>query len=137
MNECCLAASDPECQLNHNVTNDTVVVSGELHMWCTVEFRGNWRPLMEWRTDRGVALTTSTTTIHRTNQSTRVVTFTLQLRARLNGTRIQCVTKFVEGSQELLTRNGTMAPATNAPDHLHIWTSPAIYFSREFNITNV
>ena len=30
---------------------------------------------------------TSTTTIHQTNQSTRVVTSTLQLRARLNGTR--------------------------------------------------
>ena len=132
--------SDPDCQLNQTITNDTVSLKDELQMWCTVEFRGNWSPSMQWEKSSGRVITTGVSSSiisrHQTqsnvtsNISTQILTSTLRLQpssVEKDGIRFSCVTYFEKHSQRnILARPGS-TPADKNPNYTHTWTSPVIY----------
>jgi len=114
-NDILIADGNTRCTTNLSAfgavqENDVIV------MTCSIAYSGNWAPVMRWFnsshnfTHENVTFVTSDTTV--TSQ------LTVAASAGLHGTRIPCVTYFIQPSATLPTT------ATNVPSYTYSWTSP-------------
>ena len=91
---------------------------GHVRMWCTVSFRGNWAPVMEWRGSNMSDPVNTKFVENRTNPNHNV-TYTLTVPSHLIQLPYTCTTEFI----------ASMRPASidaqNIPDYTVTWTSPA------------
>lgn len=84
---------------------------------CSIEFRGNWAPTMEWKeqsNDGEKVLTLEVNTVTVPNQS---VTSTVVMKVQKGIRNYTCTTKFAIGGKPLHTT------ATNVPDYNRVWTA--------------
>ena len=127
-------ASDPVCQLNQNITNDTVVVTDELQIWCTVVYSGTLRPSMKWETsDRRVLTSEVTSEPHNTSGRIFISTLVSSVNSvNKRGIRVRCVTSFEMDVSHKTSNEKKSIRATNNPDYIHTWTSPMLYGECEY-----
>ena len=108
--------SDPECDFNMTESQNSSATPAEGHvwMWCSIGFRGNWAPVMEWMEDGKVVSQGAETSIV-PNQSVASVLKT----THRNDLEYVCRTYFRE---EALVRPHS---AGNVPQYTHTWkTTP-------------
>jgi len=107
-----ITESNPIC--NDSSTQDLV------NLTCSIEFRGNWAPTMEWKEQRNdgeevlsVGVNTVTVPNHR-------VTSTLVTKVQEGSRNYSCSTKFdISGKSPYTT-------ATNIPDYNRVWTASVL-----------
>ncbi len=86
------AASDPVCETNASDSKDDYVEGDYIEMTCTVNYTGNWIPVMEWTRTGGQGIDDH---IINTNTSTTVTSSLItQLRSSDNGVTFTCKTTF-------------------------------------------
>ena len=89
-----------------------------LRMWCTVSFRGNWAPVMEWR-GAHMSHPLDSRDVEKQTESNNSVTYIVTIPATSNELPFTCTTKFIASMRPTSTN------ATNTPNYKFIWTSPA------------
>ena len=99
--------------------NDTIEIR------CSVNYSGNWAPVMKWQQDGGPVITDG-----RDVNSTvpyKSVTYSLTVRATrdMNGRKFYCTTYFSADNKP------TTNSAGNVPNFNSTWISPAVSFWRK------
>ena len=101
---------------NNLITHSDSSTEDLINLTCSMEFRGNWAPTIEWKeqSDQGVKfLSVNVTTVP--NQR---VTSTLVMEVQDGSRNYTCTAKFdLSGKPKTTT-------ATNVPDYKRSWTSP-------------
>ena len=107
---------EPVCITNH--TSKCTILTLELS--CSVSFRGNWAPIMEWREEGSVNVITSDV-INQTMANDSVsYSLTVPLNVRRESVRYTCTTRFIESMRP------SSINATNVPNLTLVWTSPLV-----------
>ena len=88
-------------------------------MTCSVNYSGNWAPVMKWQQDGGPVIISgvvNNTVPHKSATSSLAVLAT----SNMNGRKFSCTTFFSEDNKP------TTISATNVPDYIYTWSSPQI-----------
>ena len=113
--------SDPSCdyKIQHRSTHE------ELRMWCTVSFRGNWAPVMEWYELRGSSTPhpVDLKYVENRTESNNNVTYMFTINVTSAKLPYTCTTKFLASMRPSATIS------TNIP-YYHIHLEFAIYCLR-------
>ena len=107
--------SDPSCgyKIQNRSTNE------ELQMWCTVSFRGNWAPVMEWNELRGsnIPHPVDTKYVENRTEPNNNVTYIVTIPVTSIKLPYACKTKFLASMRPSATI------ATNVPSYTFDWIS--------------
>jgi len=130
------AESIPECDTNLTDSSTSVLEENDsLWMWCSVEFRGNLNPVMEWMNGSNGEITHSKATL--ISNKLLVSEIVVQVKNSEKDVFLSCTTRFDLTSVRNIMKNfsdrvNTMA--TNIPDYRLPWISPPITISRMRNM---
>ena len=108
--------SEPVCI--SNCTLSTICITKEfdiIQMTCSVNYSGNWAPVMKWQQDGGPVITDGRV-VNKTVPY-KSVTYSLTVRAtsKMNGSKFSCTTYFSADNKSPTTT------ATNVPDYIYSW----------------
>ena len=89
-------------------------------MSCSVNYSGNWAPVMKWQQDGGPVITDGRVVNNTVPYKSVTSNLTVQATRDMNGKKLSCITHF----------NGDNKPpataATNVPDYKFTWTTPTV-----------
>src|SRR6218665_1726022 len=108
----CATGGDPVCNDNS--------VEGLTNLTCSIEFRGNWAPTMEWKehmSDGEIILSMGVNTVTVPNGR---VTSSLVMGVQRGRRNFACTTKFDISGKPVRTT------ATNVPDYFRVWTASVL-----------
>ena len=104
------------------LNNGTITVKefGTIEMVCSVNYSGNWAPVMKWQQDGGSVITDGRV-VNNTVPYKRVA-YSLKVRATrdMNWSKFKCTTYFIVKNQPSNTE------ADNIPDFMNEWYSSKI-----------
>lgn len=116
-----LAASGPVCKTNASASNGGIEEGDYIQMWCTVNYTGNWIPVMEWTRSNGQTEDSNITYSY--TATTVTSSLITQLNSSDNGVTITCKTSFKPTStMTSSTRRQGEGHATNVPNYQHLWS---------------
>ena len=122
--------AEPSCETNLSTSENNTFEEGT-YIWisCTVNFRGNWTPTIEWRLSEGNGGTeadeepTDLTDLA-DNEIVPIAgltsTLTIALAATNNSSYYVCKIYFPS------VNNSELVTATNSPDYSFVWKSPKV-----------
>ena len=111
-----ISASDPVCSYNASrITRKEDYIS----MWCTVNYSGNWIPLMEWTSNNGH---NAHSDIRYTNSSKSLESMLItQLDVNDGEVTFTCKTSFKPMIENIRTTPQGVVSAANVPHYQHLW----------------
>ena len=114
----CLTASEPVCVSEINLHN-AVNQFDSFEMTCSVNFSGDWDPVMKWQQDGGPIITVGVVSNPVPYKSV-TSSLTVLVTRNVIGSKFSCTTYFNEDNKPPSTS------ATNVPDYIYTWNSPEI-----------
>ena len=113
-----ILASNPTCSTNVSFINKTEELE-VMEMICSVNYDGNWAPVMKWQQDGGPIITAgvvNSTVPYKSVTSSLTVLVT----RNVTGSKFSCTTYFtVDNKPTSSPDNATVA--TNVPDYTYMW----------------
>ena len=107
------SASNPICSANSISTNKPIELA-KIEMVCSVNFSGNWTPVMKWQQEEGSVITAGVV-INTVPYKSVTSSLTVSVTRSVTGSTFACTTYF----------NGDNKPsstsATNIPDYRYKW----------------
>jgi hypothetical protein len=104
--------------------------SDNMVLWCSISFRGNWAPMMEWKWNDNKPLPSRMVT-NLTTANTKInYTAIVPIDQSTNGKNLVCTTRFQLSMKNPLTN------ATNLPDYTRTWTSPVLIYREKIQPTS-
>ena len=125
-------ASTPVCTSNRMQEKKLSVNDNQkFEIRCSVNYSGNWAPVMKWQQGGGSVITDGR--VVNNTVPYKSVTYSLTVRATrdMNGIKFKCITYFSAENKP------TSSIASNVPDYSSMWISPALSVRCEFSSKNM
>ena len=122
-----LTDSEPDCSSNTLYKNTMTMREQEtLEMSCSVNYSGNWAPVMKWQQVGGPVITDGRVVNNTVPYKSVTYSFTVRATRDMNGSKFSCTTHFSSNNRPPSTA------ATNVPDYELIWTSHVLVVKCKF-----
>ena len=102
-----------------------------IELSCSVNYSGNWAPVMKWQQDGGPVITDGRVVNNTFPYKSVTSSITVRASRDMNGHKLSCTTYFSKVNKPQSTM------ATNVPDYEYMWTSPAISVECKFHEYNL
>ena len=123
-----ILASPPVCQQlgASSSTSKTLRENDTIEMTCSVDFAGNWAPVMTWTQDDGQTIAGGS--VSNVSIPNRNVTYSMRVAATrgMDGKRFTCRIYFSRSNKP------STATAQNVPNYNFTWVSPVLNIFREY-----
>lgn len=124
-------ATDPFCS-TYRSSNGIAEQDDHVTLTCSVNYAGNWAPVMKWHQDGGSVITVGVVDDTVPNKSV-TSSLTVLVSANKIGIKFTCTTYFSDSEGHLINQTG----ANNVPEYSYTWTSSYINVSKpNYNITS-
>ena len=110
--------SEPNCLSNGAFENSLIVKEHDIiELTCSVNYSGNWAPVMKWQQDEGPVITDGRVVNNAVPYMSVIYSLTVRASRDMTGSKFSCTTYFSKNNKPANTS------AKNVPDYIFTWTS--------------